>query len=114
MSFSSDAQYAIAQNIFGHAGRMLSGSKSFYAAANPKNVIVFNGNICTQSGGKIWYGDIDITKDEAGLKALAAAIGEDVYVLFEMDGRFDNEHAPKLDKARAIISSTEIKIQGRN
>ena len=100
--------------ILGFPGRMLSGSKGDYARRYPDRVVVFNGNVCVKSIGKIWFGDIDLTKDEANLKKLAAALNEDVYVLHEMDGRFSNEASPLLDKARAIISPAgEVSIKER-
>ena len=101
------------QKVLGWPGRMISGSKSFYSAAHPKNVVVFNANLCTKTHGKIWYGDIDVTRDGEKLKEAAKLLGEDVYVLYEMDGRFENEQAPILERARAIVSPTEIKVQER-
>jgi len=77
---------------------MISASKCDYNRAHPKHIVVFNGNVCTEDG-KIWYGDIDVTLDEDKLKQLAEAIGEKIYVLYEMDGRFDNEDTPQLDRA---------------
>ena len=88
----------IAAGILGMPGRMISASKSMYSTAYPGNVVVFNSNICTKEG-KIWYGDIDVTLDEAKLNELADAIGERIYVLREMDARFENEGIPLLDKA---------------
>ena len=83
--------------IFDHMGRMISGNKS-----GPKgHVCVWNANVCTKSKGKIWFGDLDLTKDGDELKALAAREGETIYVLREMDGRFMNEAKPLLDRAVA-------------
>jgi hypothetical protein len=95
-----DESYMKAQEILGYAGRMLSADKSRYTLRYPDNVVVFNSNVCT-AAGKIWFGDADVTKDEAKFKALAEALGEKVYVLRELDGRFDNEGAPLLDRAVA-------------
>lgn len=91
-------KYEQATEIFGMCGRMISASKGDYCRSHPKNIVVFNSNVCTEDG-KIWYGDIDVTLDEDKLKQLAEAIGETVYVLYEMDGRFDNEETPAIDKA---------------
>ena len=66
-------------------GRMISGSKSGYASRNKGNVIVFNARICTISEGIIWWGDLDITKDEEELKNVAERIGETLYILRESD-----------------------------
>jgi hypothetical protein len=68
-----------------HNGRMISGSKSGYSSRNKGNVIVFNSRICTISEGIIWWGDLDITKDEEELKNVAERIGETLYILRESD-----------------------------
>jgi hypothetical protein len=67
------------------SGRMISGSKSGYASRNKGNVIVFNARICTLSEGIIWWGDLDITKDEEDLKKIAEQIGQSIYILRESD-----------------------------
>lgn len=93
-----------------HMGRMISGSKSGYVQRNPNNLVVFNANLCTKEQGKIWYGDLDITKDEKALSVLAGLLGETVYVLREMDARFDNESSPKFDRAVAVFH-TDGKVE---
>lgn len=86
------------EKILGYCGKMISGSKSGYGKQFPNNLAVFNANVCTRKNGKIWYGDLDITKDEGKLKKLADELHCDVYVLYEMDARFENEKAPLFDK----------------
>lgn len=88
----------IAESHLGMSGRMISFSKSGYIQRHPKHVVIFNSNICTE-GGKIWQGDIDVTLAKEALSDLAQEIGSKVYVLYEMDGRFENEYSPKLDRA---------------
>lgn len=83
---------------FSRPGRMISLSKSTYAIDHPDHICVFNANVCVKSRGKIWHGDIDLMADEDDLKALAAEIGESVYVLREYDARFENEDDPLYDK----------------
>ena len=85
---------------FRYTGRMLSGSK----IAPKGHKCVWNANLCTKDGGKFWFGDIDLTADQADLKQLAAEKGCDIYVLREMDARFMNEAKPLLQNAVAIIS----------
>jgi hypothetical protein len=80
-------------------GRMLSYSKSAYAYKYPSHQVYFNANIFTESEGKVWYGDLDLTFDTPRLAVIAKACGEPLYVLREMDGRFENEN----------ISATEMK-----
>lgn len=93
----------------GWSGRMLSGSKSGYSQQYPDNVPVFNANIIARvksdsvmfAGAeyvKIWYGDVDLTIDEKSLDDLAAESGCEIYLLREMDGRFENEDKPNIDR----------------
>ena len=82
----------------GYPGHMISGSKSGYRKQYPDNFVVFNSNICTEAG-KVWFGDIDITLKREALCDLAKAHNETIYVLYEMDGRFENEDSPLLDQA---------------
>jgi len=87
----------IAISVLGFCGRMISFSKSTYCLKNPKNLVVFNANICTKNE-KIWFGDIDITKDKKMLFELSRELQEDVYILYEMDARFYNEDKPLIDR----------------
>jgi len=72
-------------------GRMLSFSKSEYRSVNPRSICYFNANIVTARDGKLWYGDLDLTKDALALKTVAEQLGEIIYVLKEMDCRFEDE-----------------------
>ncbi len=74
--------------------RMISHSKTFYRKHNPYNEIYFNANIFINHDNKfkkIWYGDLDITKDGYKLKEIAFNNNTIFYILLEMDGRFENE-----------------------
>lgn len=84
--------------ILGNHGRMISGSKSSYYQRHPDNLIVFNANVCTDNG-KVWYGDLDVTLDSDKLQQAAEVLNCRLYVLYEMDARFDNEDRPRLEKA---------------
>ena len=87
-------------------GRMISWSKSGYIESNPGNLVCFNANIFTLDEGKIWYGDIDITKEKEKLEQVSAQLGKPLYILREMDGRFENEELPQqqiIERAIAII-----------
>ena len=87
--------------------RMISGSKSGYRERNPGNEVYFNANIFTLEEGKVWYGDLDVTKDLSALEEIAKTIGKDLYILREMDGRFENENPSHAH----IIKYTQRKIQ---
>ena len=86
--------------------RMISYSKSEYRHQNPNNEVYFNANIFVLGEGKVWYGDIDVTKDTPTLQKIATQAGVDLYILSEMDGRFENEQ--RTDDA--IIAKAKIKI----
>lgn len=75
-----------------HRSRMIGYSKSMYVRTFPNNTVYFNANIFAEGLGKIWYGDIDFTLDKNVLKLIAAELKTDLYILREMDGRFENEN----------------------
>lgn len=92
----------VAKDILGYPGKMISSSKSFYSRSFPDHIVVFNSNLFA-GGKKIWFGDLDVSESIDSIKELSESIGEDVYVLFEMDGRFGNEENPNLDNAVIIV-----------
>lgn len=73
-------------------GRMISWSKSAYREKNPDNEVYFNANIFVIGDGKVWYGDIDLNKDEKVLQSIAKSTQTSLYILKEFDGRFGNEN----------------------
>jgi len=87
--------------------RMISYSKSTYMSqkGNEYNTIIFNANVFMYLEGKaykIWYGDLNLSKtDGERLVKIAKELNTTLYVLYEMDGRFENEtnEHPK-DKAK--------------
>lgn len=85
------------KEVLGYPGRMMSGSKSWYSSRFKFNVPIFNANVFTEQG-KVWYGDLDITLDEEKLIEAAKVLQQSLYILYEMDGRFENEGNPKLHK----------------
>lgn len=86
-------------------GRMISGSKSGYRQLYPNNDVVFNANIVIATRGKIWFGDLDLTLDTEKLKEISKALSEPLYILREMDARFDNE-----DKEIAFYKTKAVKV----
>jgi hypothetical protein len=84
-------------------GRMISGSKSGYWEKHKENLVVFNSNIITESRGKVWHGDLDVTLDYENLEKVSESLGEPLYILREMDARFENEDAGiEYWKSRAV------------
>ena len=41
---------------------------------------------------------MDVTLSQTFIADLAYILSEDLYVLYEMDGRFENEEKPRVDK----------------
>ena len=81
----------VTESILGPSGRMVGASKGRYRWKNPRNVVIFNANVCTKTE-KLWYGDIDLsTNDRNKLRSLAKELGEPVYVLYELSARFEKE-----------------------
>lgn len=74
-----------------YIARLVSGSKSFYRELHPKHAVLFNANIIDEKLGKIWHGDLDLTIDGKKLKDVASELNTTLYILSEMDGRFEHE-----------------------
>lgn len=94
----------LARIILGSVDRMLCRSKSFYRAAHPDHVVLFNANLVTESRGKIWFGDLDLTIDRERLVRLANSLGEPLYVLREFDARFSTARDPAFHQAVTVIA----------
>lgn len=65
--------------------RMITSSRAAYVSQFPKNVVAFDGSICTKSKGNIWNGDLDLTRDHHRLQQIATELGEDLYIFNERD-----------------------------
>jgi hypothetical protein len=94
--------------ILGRDSRLIAGSKSTYKKCFPKNLVVFNANVVVEGLGKVWHGDLDLTRDEALLVRLAELTDREVYVLPEMAARFENEKSPKLSQAVYKVSRVKM------
>jgi galactokinase/mevalonate kinase-like predicted kinase len=93
------------------SGRMVGGSKTGYMTMRPNNVVVFNANVITEKSGKVWFGDLDITRESDELKAIADELGEDLYILSEHSARFDNENLSFKEYKKAavtVITTTKL------
>lgn len=89
-------------------GRLISGSKSGYRKMYPDNEVYFNANIFVLGEGKIWHGDLDVTKDRDILIEIAHEIGKSLFILREMDGRFENEERPESEIIKYAVCKIEI------
>lgn len=82
----------VIEEHLGSAGRLIAMSKSRYAERYPKHTVFFNGCIYVVVDGKpveVWWGDIDLTKDERKLRAIAKEGRCDFYVTPEDPFRMD-------------------------
>lgn len=86
----NDILFEIFENHNLHCGSMIAA----YKIAPKGHVCVWNGNLITKSSGKIWFGDLNLTKEGSLLKEIAIEIGETLYVLRESDCRFGTEKDP--------------------
>jgi hypothetical protein len=91
-------------------GRMISLSKSGYIENNPNSVVCFNANIVTLTHGKIWFGDLDLTKDYGTLKEISIEIGEPLFILRESDCRFENENHPTSELIKRSVWNTTQEV----
>jgi hypothetical protein len=108
----SPEQDQIIRSRLGYAGRMLSGSKRPIKTKEGKeHLTVFNANLIVEGYDKVWFGDIDITKDEKLLQEIAKELKAKVYVLREMDARFETENKPRLSEAVYVTDGTSAEIK---
>ncbi len=89
-----------------YGGRTITYSKSEYRAANPNSVVYYSAGIITLSGGHVWGGDLDLTKDSDALKRVSAEIGEELYILREQDTYYDEKLVPLSDVIKKAIWDT--------
>ena len=96
--------------ILGYCGKCF-GSKSGYRHSHPNDLFVFNANIYTKEDGKIWHGDINLTLENKNLVKLSKSLKKTIYVLYEMDGRFENENKPKYNNFIYMVKYSKNKIE---
>lgn len=94
----------------GKQGRLINSSKGQYLYDNPKNLVVFNANVFVEDQ-KIWYGDLDLTRDLPKLFELARELdlrNTSLSVYTEMGGRFDNETLP--NKEELVLDIIQLAV----
>ena len=82
--------------------------KRFYWEKFPDHLVCFNANIISAKYGKIWWGDLDLTLDGMKIEKVARELNEDLYVLRELDARFENEQLTGSQLKEKAIWSTRI------
>ena len=93
-----------------YCGRMVSGSK----IAPKGQFCVWNANIVSKSCGKLWFGDLNLTKDAKALNKVADAAGEPLYILREMDARFGTEKTPIEELIAKAVWTTNTPVPTRD
>jgi hypothetical protein len=73
---------------------LIGGAKWEYTDKHRGDLIVFNANVLMPGYGKVWYGDLNLTKDYIILKSIADSLDTTLYILWESDGRFGEENKP--------------------
>ena len=68
---------------------------------------VKNANIVTEKKEKLWFGDLNLKDDTEKILKVAKELNLKLYVLREMDCRFDTEHNPDLSKA---VWNTDLEV----
>ena len=93
-----------------YVARMIGGSKTGYCTEYPDDLIIYNANVLMKDMGKVWYGDLNLTKDYIILKSIADSLDTTLYVLWESDGRFGEENKP-IDELieKSVWNTTEDK-----
>ena len=102
----------ISMVFLGPLGKLISHSKSRYRENFPKNLVIFNSNVCA-GAEKVWWGDLDVTESKENLSSLALALNSNIYVLREMDGRFENEETPLIEEFVVKFCPDGSIIRGR-
>lgn len=98
------------KNVGFDLGRLVAFSKATYSKKHPNNLVLFNANILTLKGGKIWFGDLDITVDSDKLQKVANELNEELFILREFDFRFVNQQKSiieAIEKAAVVIKPSK-------
>lgn len=72
------------------------GSKSAYRQKHSTCVFEPNSNVFCLEAGKLWWGDLDLAVDDDALNRVAARLGCRLYVLEELEGRFENTNRSRV------------------
>ena len=97
----------VIEKYLGSQGRMISASKGRYRKEKIRNLVIFNANIVDSMGIKIWHGDIDITEDRHQLWGASDELKERLFILYEMDARFENEAEPKTSEYAYYVDAPQ-------
>ena len=71
--------------------------------------IIYNANVIVGTK-KVWFGDFRLVESDK-LKYLAIELKSNVYLLEEMDARFETESQPRIDKAVLGFDKNGVRIK---
>lgn len=101
-------------DVFASVGLPLGlclGSKSGYRQSHRKHFFMPNANVFCRSHGKIWWGDLDLWRHAQQLERVARRLRCQLYVLQEMDGRFEQADQPFAEVSRRAVWHTGGKVR---
>lgn len=81
-------------------GKIVTGNIDKYMKRNPDSVVIKNANVFIDMGGKIWWGDLDLTRDAKRIQRACNRIGMEILITEESVGR-DNLDDLNWDIVRA-------------
>jgi hypothetical protein len=82
------------------------GSKSGYRRAHRRHFFVPNANVACRTLGKVWWGDLDLWRHDRQLERVARRLRTRLYVLREMDARFEKADVPFAELRRHALWHT--------
>lgn len=100
----------------GPSGRMICWDTDTYVKEHPNDEVVFNANLCMLTiqpkRRKLWYGDLNLTKENDILQEIADFCREPIYILSELDGRYEYEKDPQIDRAIKMYNPEKLANYG--
>ncbi len=98
-----DIQKQTAITVLGSLDLLIAYSKSGYRRDHPDELVIFNANVVSEEA-KIWFGDLNVTESEAKLQSLANTLKQKVFVLNEMDAKWDTEATPDISRPARVFT----------
>ena len=86
------------EKILGPCGRLLSSSKSAYREFYPDHQVFFNACLWDSNGTEIWFGDIDLTKENRKLEKARNLFDNPIYLTKEDPYRFEGFAPNNIEK----------------
>jgi hypothetical protein len=95
----SAAELLVSPNILDRAFGSIIGRESEEEQVKEWNKFSSDPEMYSCALEKVWYGDLDLTLEEDKLVILSRLLEASVFIVREMDGRFDNEKKPNIKES---------------